>query len=103
MRFQGWGRKVGDTVEQEARMAGAPREARLMSKYARFYTGLPAGVWLPAGEVAEHIVAVVRGEGGRPGLQGRVLADDHFEFRGGEPSPATRARSERREDRPSAV
>lgn len=80
-------------------MAGAPREARLMSKYVEFYPGLPAGVWLPAGEVAEHVVAVVRREGGRLGLRGRVMADEHFEFRGGEPGPATRPRSERREDR----
>ena len=79
-------------------MAGAPREARLMSKYVEFYPGLPAGVWLPAGEVAEHIVAVVRGEGGRLGLHGRVMADEHFEFRGGESGPAPRARNERRED-----
>lgn len=83
-------------------MAGAPREARLMAKYVEYYPGLPAGVWLPAGEVAEHIVAVVRREGGRLGLHGRVMADEHFEFRGGGPGPATRARSERREDRATA-
>lgn len=80
-------------------MAGAPREARLMPKFVEFYPGLPAGVWLPAGEVAEHIVAVVRREGGRLGLHGRVMAGDHFEFRGGAPGLATRARTERREDR----
>jgi len=79
-------------------MVGAPREARLMAEYVELYPELPAGVWLPAGEVAEHIVAMVRREGGRLGLRGRVMADEHFEFRGGKPGPATRARNERRED-----
>lgn len=83
-------------------MDGASREARLMAKYIEFYPGLPAGVWLPAGEVAEHIVAVVRREGGRLGLHGRVMADEHFEFRGGAPGAATRPRDERREDRAPA-
>lgn len=80
-------------------MAGALREARLLSKYVQYYPGLPVGVWLPAGEVAEHIVSVVREEGGRFGWQGRVLVDDHFEFRGGDSGPTTRVKKERREDR----
>jgi len=79
-------------------MAGSPREARLMRQFVEFYPGLQAGVWLPAGEVAEHIVSVVRAEGGRLGLHGRVMADEHFEFRGGEPDAVRRGRHERRED-----
>jgi hypothetical protein len=83
-------------------MAAALREARLMAEYVESYPGLPAGVWLPAGEVAEHIVAVVRREGGRLGLRGRVMADEHFEFRGGEPGAARGSRTERREDQATA-
>ena len=79
-------------------MAAAPREARLMAEYVKLYPGLAPDIWLPAAEVAEHIVAVVRREGGRLGLHGRVMSDDHFEFRGGSTSPARTGR-ERREDR----
>jgi hypothetical protein len=79
-------------------MVAAPREARLMREYVERYPGLAPGVWLPAAEVAEHIVAVVRRERGRLGLHGRVLSDEHFEFRGGSTSPA-RNRRERREDK----
>jgi hypothetical protein len=79
-------------------MAGTLREARLIEDYGKLYPGLSAGVWLPAGEVAEHIVAVVRREGGRAGWQGRLIADEHFEFRGGEPGVPRRTKRERRED-----
>jgi len=79
-------------------MAGTLREARLIEDYGELYPGLSAGVWLPAGEVAEHIVAVVRREGGRVG-RGRLIADEHFEFRGGETGALGRTRKERREDR----
>lgn len=78
-------------------MVAAPREARLMTEYVELYPGLAPGIWLPAAEVAEHIVAVVRREGGRLGLHGRVMSDEHFEFRGGSTAP-TRNRRERRED-----
>ena len=80
-------------------MAGALREARLIEEYGGFYPGLNAGVWLPAGEVAEHIVAVVRRQGGRVGRHGRVMSDEHFEFRGGEAGVPARNKKERREDR----
>jgi hypothetical protein len=79
-------------------MAGVVREARLIEDYRELYPGLSAGVWLPAGEVAEHVIAVVRRQGGRVGRHGRVMADEHFEFRGGEPSSTWRRRNERRED-----
>jgi hypothetical protein len=78
------------------------REARLRSEYVELYPGLNAEVWLPASEVAEHIIAVIRHEGGRLGHHGRMLAEDHFEFRGGEPVGERRSRNERREDRGAA-
>jgi hypothetical protein len=79
-------------------MAHKVREARLLSEYERLYPGLSADVWLPAREVAEHIIAVVRHERGRLGQHGRLIAEDHFEFRGGE-GGERRNRTERREDR----
>ena len=77
------------------------REARLRSEYVGLYPGLNAEVWLPAREVAEHIIAVVRHEGGRLGTYGRLLAEEHFEFRGGDTQPERRTRNDRREDRPA--
>jgi hypothetical protein len=73
------------------------REARLKGQYTTLYPGIKADVWLPAREVAEHIIAVVRHEGGGRGAGGRMLAEEHFEFRGGE-TPDRRARDERMED-----
>jgi hypothetical protein len=67
-------------------MPSTLREARLRPQYTSLYPGLPAGVWVPAAEAAEHVIAVVRGERGRLGLRGRVPADEHFDFRGGEPA-----------------
>ncbi|MGH7630727.1 MAG: hypothetical protein ACREOF_15345 [Gemmatimonadales bacterium] len=80
-------------------MTRSLREARLRSEYVGLYPGLNAEVWLPASEVAEHVIAVVRHEGGRLGHHGRLLAEEHFEFRGGEPAPSRRNQNERREDR----
>ena len=81
-------------------MTGTLREARLREQYVKLYPGLRPGVWLPAAEVAEHIVDMVRHERGRTGVHGRLVADDHFDFRGGEELAAARgARNERREDR----
>jgi hypothetical protein len=79
-------------------MSSALREARLRQEYGKLYPGLTPGTWLPAREVAEHIVDVVRRERGRLGLHGRLMSDDHFEFRGGDTDPRPN-RNERREDR----
>ena len=66
----------------------AQREARLKPEFAEIYPGLEAGVWYPAGRVAEYFLS-------RPDeipsatteLTNRVLDERHFEFRGG-PSTA---------------
>jgi hypothetical protein len=60
------------------------REARLKPEFADVYPGLEAGVWQPAGRIAEYFLA-------RPDelpsatteLTSRVLDERHFEFRGG--------------------
>ncbi|HEX7337847.1 MAG TPA: hypothetical protein VF252_11635 [Gemmatimonadales bacterium] len=58
------------------------REARLRPEFADLYPALEPGVWLPATTVGQqlllwHLAKAVapRGE--------RLLADEHFEFRGG--------------------
>jgi hypothetical protein len=80
-------------------MSSALREARLRQEFGDLYPGLTPGTWLPAREVAEHIVDVVRRERGRLGLHGRLMADEHFEFRGGDTDPSRpRSRNERLED-----
>lgn len=78
-------------------MTASLREARLKPEYKGLYPGLNDQVWLPASEVAEHIIAVVRGERGRLGQHGRLVAEEHFEFRGGE-AASRLTRNERRED-----
>jgi hypothetical protein len=84
-------------------MSNALREARLREQYVGLYPGLTPGTWLPAREVAEHIVDVVRREGGRLGVHGRLMADEHFDFRGGEGAAAEqRSPNARREDRGEA-
>jgi hypothetical protein len=83
-------------------MYGALREARLRDQYVGLYPGLTPGVWLPAAEVAEHIVDMVRHERGRFGIRGRLVSDEHFDFRGGEAwADKRQSRNERREDRES--
>jgi hypothetical protein len=79
-------------------MSSAIREARLRQEFGGLYPGLTPNTWLPAREVAEHIVDVVRRERGRLGLHGRLMADEHFDFRGGDTDPS-RPRDQRREDR----
>jgi hypothetical protein len=84
-------------------MSNALREARLREQYVGLYPGLTPGTWLPAREVAEHIVDVVRREGGRLGVHGRLMADEHFDFRGGDSAAGEqRSPDERREDRGEA-
>jgi hypothetical protein len=76
---------------------GTIREARLRPEYAALYPGLEPGVWLPATDVGRKLLlwhltapAIPQGE--------RLMAEEHFEFRGGQPSaPGARdgARSRR--------
>jgi hypothetical protein len=93
----------GPTVKQvliEVSMSVLLREARLRERYANLYPGLVAGHWLPAAEVADHIASVVRRRWRSSTPQGRVMADEHFEFTGGALDLAGRShQQQRREDR----
>jgi hypothetical protein len=71
------------------------REARLRPEHAHRYPAVPPGHWEGAAILVDRIVAARLLAGGPVGMQGRVLSDDHFDFRGG-----TRALCRpRREDR----
>ena len=72
------------------------REARLRPDHAGLYPGLRAGSWEPAAVLVDRIVAARLLRGGQPDIRGRVLLDEHFEFRGGTEAAAVRPR---REDR----
>ena len=71
------------------------REARLRPEHAGLYPGVRAGAWEPAAVLVDRIVAARLLRGGQLEITGRVLSDEHFEFRGGG-GPAVRPR---REDR----
>lgn len=58
------------------------REARLRPEYASLYPGVEPGVWLPATIVGQklllwHLATSVTPQGER------LMAEEHFEFRGG--------------------
>lgn len=58
------------------------REARLRPEFADMYPALEPGVWLPATTVGQqlllwHLAKAVTPQGER------LMAEDHFEFRGG--------------------
>lgn len=68
------------------------REARLKPEFANEYPGLEPGVWYPAATIAEFLLtreSALRGVGDPPM---RVLAAEHFEFRGGSPGSGADAR-----------
>jgi hypothetical protein len=71
------------------------REAYLRPEHAGMYPGVLAGVWEPAAVLVDRIVAARLLRGGPLEIRGRVLSDEHFEFRGGA-EPTVRPR---REDR----
>jgi hypothetical protein len=72
------------------------REARLLPEHAHLYPGVPAGEWLGAAVLADRILAARLLRGACSAIQGRVLVEEHFEFRGGD----TGVRGEREGFRP---
>jgi hypothetical protein len=60
------------------------REARLQPEHALFYPGVPVGEWMSAAVLADRILAGRLLRGACSALQGRVLMEEHFEFRGGD-------------------
>ena len=71
------------------------REARLRPEYADLYPGVQPDVWLPATVVGQQLLLWHLATAATP--QGeRLMADGHFEFRGGQvrgPSNGNRTRA----------
>jgi hypothetical protein len=81
--------------------AAEPRQARLRPESAHRYPELPAGCWMPAGELAARWLraadSVVSAAGGR-------LPPEDFEFRAGATESDVRGRARtRRSDRPKPI
>jgi hypothetical protein len=65
------------------------RRARLDPKFGSLYPEIPAGHWLPAWQAATRRAERVWREAGAEALlEGRLLAEEHFQFRGGTPRSA---------------
>ena len=63
-------------------MQGNVREARLRPEFASLYPGLEAGVWLPATTIGQKLLLWHLATAAPP--QGeRLMAEEHFDFRGG--------------------
>ncbi len=63
-------------------MQGTVREARLRPEFAPLYPGLEPGVWLPATTIGQKLLLWHLATAAPP--QGeRLMAEEHFEFRGG--------------------
>ena len=60
------------------------REARLKNRYATLYHCLRPGVWQPAAGMVDQLLACWLKHPGPDGpvRAGRLLEDEHFEFRG---------------------
>jgi hypothetical protein len=59
------------------------RKARLKSEYSELYPGLRPGEWETAAVLADRLLADCLLRGSEDALRGRVLPDEHFEFRDG--------------------
>jgi hypothetical protein len=75
------------------------REARLRPEFAALYPGVEPGVWQDAPALAEQMLTehLMRPSPGYM-LSERVLAKEHFEFRGGSPDSRPRIARTRRTD-----
>ncbi len=72
------------SVTAPARMHVGVREARLHPEFAQLYPGIPAGEWLCAAVLADRVLVGRLLRGASSAIRGRVLPEEHFEFRGGE-------------------
>jgi len=63
--------------------APAPREARLRPEHAHEYPELRPERWERAATVADRVLAGWLLRGNLLAIRGRVLLEEHFEFRGG--------------------
>jgi hypothetical protein len=75
------------------------REARLRPEFASLYPGVEPGAWQDVAALAEQMLTehLLRPSPGY-GLSDRVLAREHFEFRGGNAGGTPRIARTRRTD-----
>ena len=75
------------------------REARLRPEYASLYPSLEPGIWVDASDLAEQLLSdhLLPPSPGFM-LSSRMLPEDHFDFRGGEPPGRPRIARTRRSD-----
>jgi hypothetical protein len=66
----------------------SPREASLKPEYRDWYPSIEPGVWYPAALMVTRVRKQQREGEPRWSLTSRVLADAHFDFRGGDGRPA---------------
>ena len=75
------------------------RHARLRREFAELYPAVPPGIWIEASELGASLLHWIASGGASPPLGGRLLPEEHFEFRGGElPRGSIGAPRTRRED-----
>lgn len=65
------------------------REARLRPEWASSYPGIQAGVWAAAAELVPRVLRHRLQDRPTWEFTRRLLDDEHFEFRGGQPRDAT--------------
>lgn len=71
------------TQPSARRVSPLTREACLREECGALYPGLTPGLWQPAALLADLVLADCLIRGGHTAVTGRVLLDEHFEFRGG--------------------
>jgi hypothetical protein len=71
-------------VTTPARLQVGVREARLHPEFAQLYPAIPPGEWLCAAILADRVLVGRLLRGASSAIMGRVLPEEHFEFRGGE-------------------
>jgi hypothetical protein len=71
-------------------MSTRGREARLKKEHAGLYPGLSPGVWMPVEKVLRHVTDLIHKDRSRSGVitGGRLLHEEHFEYRGSSARPA---------------
>jgi hypothetical protein len=63
----------------------SPREVSLRAEFRDWYPSIEPGVWYPAITMVLRVRRQQRASGPRWSLSSRVLDEEHFSFRGGEP------------------
>ncbi len=74
---------ASDTAAPSSTSIATRREACLRPEYAQLYPGVLPAVWEVAAVVVDRIIAARLLGRGSMAVQGRVLSDEHFEFRSG--------------------